>query len=63
VILCHRFSGALSRQDLCAAHATGLNLYISEFGTHPPVSLAALFRHHLRLLGDRPARWTTVPVT
>jgi hypothetical protein len=63
VILSHRFSGALSRQDLCAGHAAGLDLYISEFGAHPPVSLAALFRHHLRLLGDRPARWTAVPVT
>ena len=63
VILSHRFSGALSRQDLCAGHAAGLDLYISEFGTHPPLSLAALFRHHLRLLGDRPARWTAVPVT
>src|SRR5262249_56781318 len=31
VILSHRFSGALARHDLCAAHATGLNLYISEF--------------------------------
>jgi hypothetical protein len=63
VILSHQFSGALSRQDLCAAHATGLDLYISEFGARPPLSLAGLFRHHLRLLGDRPARWTAVPVT
>ena len=46
-----------------AGHAAGLNLYISEFGTHPPISLATLFRHHLRLLGTRPARWTAVPVT
>ena len=40
-----------------------VDVAISEFGTHPPLSLAALFRHHLRLLGDRPARWTAVPVT
>jgi hypothetical protein len=63
VILSHRFSGALSRQDLCAAHATGLDMFISEFGARPPVSLAGLFRDHLRLLGTRPARWTAVPVT
>jgi len=63
VILSHRFSGAMSRQDLCAAHATGLNLYISEFGAHPPLSLAALFRNHLRLLGTRQAHWTSKPVT
>jgi len=63
VILSHQFSGTMTRQDLCAAHATGLNLYISEFGAHPPVSLAALFRDHLRLLGTRPARWTSKPVT
>jgi hypothetical protein len=63
VILSHQFSGALSRQDLCAAHAAGLDMFISEFGAHPPVTLAALFRDHLRLLGNRPARWTSKPVT
>jgi hypothetical protein len=63
VILSRRFSGALTRQDLCAAHAAGLDMYISEFGAHPPVSLANLFGVHLRLLGTRPARWTSKPVT
>jgi hypothetical protein len=63
VILSHWSAGALTRHDLCAAHATGLDLYISEFGAHPPVSLAGLFRDHLRLLGTRPAHWTAVPVT
>jgi hypothetical protein len=62
VILSHRFSGALASQDLCAAHAAGLNIFISEFGAHPPVSLANLFGVHLRLLGTRPAHWTSKPV-
>lgn len=63
VILSRQFSGALTRQDLCAAHATGLNIFISEFGAHPPVSLANLFGVHLRLLGTRPDHWTSKPVT
>ena len=53
----------MTSHDLCAAHATGLNLFISQFGVHPPLSLAALFRDHLRLLGTRPAHWTSKPVT
>jgi hypothetical protein len=63
VILSHRSAGAMTSHDLCAAHASGLNLFISQFGVHPPLSLAALFRDHLRLLGTRPAHWTSKPVT
>jgi hypothetical protein len=37
-------------------------LYISEFGVHPPISLASLFRDHLRLLGANPANWTSNPL-
>jgi hypothetical protein len=38
-------------------------MFISQLGAHPRLSLAALFRDHLRLLGNRPARWTSKPVT
>jgi len=63
VVLTHRFAGtALSRHDLCAAHADGLTLFISQFGAHPPISLASLFRDHLRLLGANPANWTSRPI-
>jgi hypothetical protein len=62
VVLTHRVLGTLPRQDLCSAHADGLSLYISEFGAHPPISLASLFRDHLRLLGANPANWTSKPI-
>jgi hypothetical protein len=63
VILSQRLGGSLPSHDLCAAHADGLNMFISQLGAHPRLSLAALFRDHLRLLGNRPARWTSKPVT
>ena len=58
----HQVLGTLARQDLCSAHAGGLSLYTSESGAHPPISLASLFRDHLRLLGANPANWTTKPI-
>lgn len=61
VVVIHLARGILSRQDLCAANADGLALYISQFGIHPPINLASLFRDHLRLLGANPANWTTRP--
>jgi len=61
VVLTNLIRGRL-RQDLCAAHADGLSLYISQFGTHPPIGLASLFRDHLRLLGADPADWTSKPI-
>ena len=49
-------------QGLCAAIADGLSLSIGQQGAHPPISVASLFRDHLRLLGANPANWTTKPV-
>jgi hypothetical protein len=54
--------GSLPSQDLCAAHADGLALDIAQRGTAPPISVASLFRDHLRLLGTNPANWTTKPI-
>jgi len=62
VVVTHQVRGTLPRQDLCAGNANGLALYISEFGAHPPISLASLFRDHLRLLGANPANWTSKPI-
>jgi hypothetical protein len=63
VVLTQRFPGTtLTSQNLCAAHAGGLALFISQFGAHPPISLASLFRDHLRLLGTNPANWTSKPI-
>jgi hypothetical protein len=49
-------------QGLCAADADGLALEIGQQGAHPPISVARLFRDHLRLLGPNPANWTTKPI-
>ncbi|MGN6173141.1 MAG: hypothetical protein ACTHPS_09335 [Streptosporangiaceae bacterium] len=62
MVVTHLVRGGLPRQSLCDAHADGLALYISEFGAHPPISLASLFRDHLRLLGANPAKWTSKPI-
>ena len=62
VVLTRRFLGILTADQLCAAHADGLALYISQFVAHPPISLANLFRDHLRLLGTNPANWTSKPI-
>jgi hypothetical protein len=47
---------------LCAAHADGLEFSLGQQGAHPPISLASLFGHHLRLLGTNPANWTRKPI-
>jgi hypothetical protein len=49
-------------QDLCAAGADGLTLFIGQHGARFPISVARLFRDHLRLLGTSPANWTTKPI-
>jgi hypothetical protein len=46
---------------VCAAHADGLSVDIEEFGPHPSIGVASLFRH-LRLLGANPANWTSNPI-
>jgi hypothetical protein len=62
VVVTHQVLGTLPRQDLCAGNADGLALHISQFGAHPPINLASLFRDHLRLLGTNPANWTSKPI-
>lgn len=49
-------------QQLCAAHARGLAVFIDEAGGHPAIGVIALFGQHLRLLGANPANWTKVPI-
>jgi hypothetical protein len=49
------------RQELCAAHADGLTLFVFEQGSHPAIGVASLFRSHLRLLGRNPANWVRNP--
>jgi hypothetical protein len=62
VVVTHDTAGNTPRQDLCAANADGLSLYVSEQGSHPALGVASLFRHHLQLLGDNPANWTETPI-
>jgi hypothetical protein len=54
--------GGVPQQELCAAHADGFWLSIIEFGAHPSIEAASLFRHHVRLLGTNPANWTRHPL-
>src|SRR6266487_1747108 len=54
--------GGVPQQELCAAHADGLALSIIEFGPHPPIDVASLFRDHVRLLGTNLANWTSNPL-
>ena len=49
-------------QALCNDHADGLEFQFGEQGAHPPISMANLFRDHLRLLGNNPANWTRKPI-
>jgi len=55
--------GGVAQQELCAAHADGFWLSIIEFGAHPSIDAASLFRHHVRLLGPNPANWTRHPLS
>jgi hypothetical protein len=60
-VIVNNFSGSPSEQQLCAADAGGLAVFISEIGSHPARSVVTVFRH-LRLLGTNPADWTTAPI-
>jgi hypothetical protein len=62
VVVTRSTAGTTPRQDLCAAHADGLTLFVSEQGSHPAIGVASLFRSHLRLLGGNPAHWTQKPI-
>jgi hypothetical protein len=55
--------GGVPEQQLCAAHAGGFWLSIIESGPHPPIDVASLFKHHMRLLGTNPANWTSHPLS
>jgi hypothetical protein len=56
-------AGRMPVQQVCAAHADGLMIFISTYGRHPALGAVAVFTHHTRLLGPEPARWTTRPLT
>jgi hypothetical protein len=62
VVVTNQVVGTLPSETLCAANADGLALNINQQGAHPPISVASLFRNHLRLLGSNPANWTTKPI-
>jgi hypothetical protein len=61
VVVKRMTAGGLPEQELCAAHADGLQLSITEFGPHPTIGVASLFKH-LRPLGTNPANWTSNPI-
>jgi hypothetical protein len=62
VVITHDMAGSTPKQQLCAAHADGLDLFVSELGSHRAIGVASLFRSHLRLLGGNPANWTRNPI-
>ena len=47
--------------QVCTSYADGLSVYIFT-GANVTPDAAAIFAHHLRLLGADPAGWTTQPV-
>jgi hypothetical protein len=49
-------------QQVCAARADGLAVFISTYGKNPKPSAISIFAH-LRLLGTDPAHWTTQPLS
>jgi hypothetical protein len=55
--------GNVATQQVCAAQADGLFVFVSTDSDHASLNAVAIFRDHLRLLGTDPAHWTTRPVT
>jgi hypothetical protein len=49
------------QNELCDGNAYGELVWMT-LGSHPQISAASLFAHHLRLLGSNPADWTTQPI-
>jgi len=47
--------------QVCAAHAHGLSLFVSTYGSQSPRAVS-IFRDHLRILGPDPSRWTAHPL-
>jgi hypothetical protein len=62
VVVTNEPMGSFVRHDLCAVSADGLSVNMSEFGTHPAISVADLFGRHMRLLGRHRANWTPQPI-
>ena len=62
VVLKRMHIGGLPVQELCGAHADGLWFDIQEFGSHPSIDVASLFKQHMKLLGTDPANWTSHPL-
>jgi hypothetical protein len=48
--------------NVCAAHARGLFVSLSTYGSKRPRAVS-IFTHNLRILGSDPARWTTQPLS
>jgi len=44
-----------------AAHARGLDVVLSTYGSVRPRAVS-IFAHNLKILGPDPARWTTRPL-
>ncbi len=55
-------AGVHPQQQLCVPNAHGLYVAIEELGAHPAISVAEIFRHHMLLLGNGRANWTTKPI-
>jgi hypothetical protein len=53
--------GNPATEQVCAADADGLMVFISTYGKQP-LDAVAIFTHHMRLLGTSPADWTVRPI-
>ena len=49
-------------QQVCAADADGLFVFVSTYGRHASPDAINIFRRHMRLLGTNPAGWTSKPL-
>jgi hypothetical protein len=54
-------SGRHATFQVCAAHAHGLFLSVSTYGSQRPRAVS-IFRDHLRILGPDRSRWTANPL-
>ena len=54
--------GSVPTQQVCAANADGLLVFVSTYGSHASPNAISIFRSHLRLLGTNPADWTSEPM-
>jgi hypothetical protein len=49
-------------QQVCAADADGLTVFVSTYGRPTSFDAVSIFTSHLRILGTNPANWTTQPL-